>query len=52
MFSNPFSDKITSKVEKVAKMWSTSVILKKLDKLNIYPKGENSPNLVTLACAY
>jgi hypothetical protein len=30
------------------KMWVTSVIFKKLPKVNNYPLGENSPNLVTL----
>jgi hypothetical protein len=29
-------------------MWVTSVIFKKLPKVNNYPLGENSPNLVTL----
>jgi hypothetical protein len=29
-------------------MWATSVIFKKLPKVNNRPLGENSPNLVTL----
>jgi hypothetical protein len=29
-------------------MWTTSVILKILVKVNNHPMGENSPNLVTL----
>jgi hypothetical protein len=30
------------------KIWDTSVIFKLLPKVNNYPLGENSPNLVTL----
>jgi hypothetical protein len=30
------------------KFWATSVIFKKLLKVNNHPIGENSPNLVTL----
>jgi hypothetical protein len=32
-------------------MWATSVIFKKMLKVNNRPLGENSPNLVTLASA-
>jgi hypothetical protein len=28
-------------------IWTICVILKNLSKVNIHPKGENSPNLVT-----
>jgi hypothetical protein len=30
------------------KLWATSEIFKRLPKENFLPKGENSPNLVTL----
>jgi hypothetical protein len=30
-------------------MWATSVIFKKLPKVNNRPMGENSPHLVTLS---
>jgi hypothetical protein len=33
-------------------MWATSVIYQKLPKDNNRPMGENSPNLVTLSCAF
>jgi hypothetical protein len=34
------------------KLWATSVIFEKLTEENYRPKGENSPNLVTLAFTY
>jgi hypothetical protein len=34
------------------KFWTTSVFFKKLPKENNRPKGENSPNLVTLSETY
>jgi hypothetical protein len=33
-------------------MWATSVIFKKLPKVNNHPLGENSSNLVTLMLCY
>jgi hypothetical protein len=36
----------------VQKHWANSVIFKKLPKVNIRQRGENSPNLVALIRAY
>jgi hypothetical protein len=34
--------------KRIAKMWATCEICKKMLKEDNHPKGENSPNLVTL----
>jgi hypothetical protein len=54
MWPNLFFVKIYTQLflgKKIAKIFATSIILANTSKLNIFPRGDNSPNLVTLTAS-